>query len=216
MPTQLFKRGSEVSQSSENGIEDQLTEIADETGDFERSDSDRIDFTLELDNATIEDKPSPMYSTDPDSSNSLQDIVRLLNQPGEAVPSTLLSPLSEPVPDNWVTLEENFVTVMATYQSHLGSDVIIAPDAKFTDGIIHLCIMKAGIQKSELISVMTKLEKGTHIDHESENIEFVKVLAFRLEPENDQGIIMIDGEKVDCKATQGQVLPGLANLMAIQ
>jgi sphingosine kinase len=128
----------------------------------------------------------------------------------------MLPPLEEPVPADWVTIEEDFVTVCAAYQTHLGSDLIMAPDARFSDGIIHLCFVKAGIQKGELIALMGMLEKGTHIDHPSPNIEMVKVLAFRLEPEVKDCIIMVDGERVDDDKLQAQILPGIANLMAIQ
>ena len=218
MPVQLSKDSSHLSQSTDIEIEEQLADIMDESEVFESSDKTargKIDFSLNYKSATA-NGPNTLYTMESDSSSSLQDVVQLLKQPGKDVPSVLLQPLNEPVPDNWVTIEDDFVTVVATYLSHLGSDIIMAPDARFTDGLIHLCFIKAGIAKTELLSLMTKLEKGTHIDHVSENLEFVKVLAFRLEPVDERGVIMIDGEKIDCKPVQAQVLPGLANVMAIQ
>ena len=113
-------------------------------------------------------------------------------------------------------LDEEFITVCATYQTHLGSDLVMAPDAHFNDGIIHICFIRNGITKPELINLMGLLEKGTHIDHPSPNVEIIKCLAFRIEPESSDGHIMVDGEKVETAPIQGQVLPGLANLMAIQ
>lgn len=149
------------------------------------------------------------------SINSFQDVLRLSKVPGGKVPS-LLPPLDEPVPKDWVTLDDDFITVCASYQSHMGSDIIMAPDARFNDGVMHLCLVRAGVLKSELIQLMGMLEKGTHVDHPSPNVELIKVLAFRLEPYGKEGIIMVDGEKVHSDSLQAQVLPGLANLMAIQ
>ena len=151
------------------------------------------------------------------SEDSLQEIVRLVKKPGQAVPSNLLQPLDKPVPEDWVTIEDDFVTVCAAYQTHLGSDIIMAPDAHFNDGLIQLTVIRSGITKQQLFSLMTALEKGNHIDNPCPNIELVKVLAFRLEPDlNREGVIMVDGEKVEYAPLQGQVLPGIANLMAIQ
>lgn len=151
------------------------------------------------------------------SSDSIQETLRMVKKPGQAVPSYLLPPLDQPVPDDWVTLDEDFVTVCAVYQTHLGSDVIMAPDAHFNDGLIQLVLIRSGVTKQQLFSLMTSLEKGSHVDNPSPYVEFIKVLAFRIEPEMDkEGVIMIDGEKVDYAPLQAQVLPGIANLMAIQ
>ena len=227
VPTKLFRGQSEVEESIEDENGEQLTDIhgsyisqdlSEETFEAERDDkeseSKEIKFSLsmeEMDTSSATDKPLK----ESDSMNSIQEVLQLPKVPGQKVPC-ILPPLNEPVPDNWITIEDDFVTVCGTYQTHLGSDVIMAPDARFSDGIIHLCIVRAGIQKGELIQLMGMLEKGTHIDHPSPHIELVKVLAFRLEPQGREGIIMVDGEKVDSDSLQAQVLPGLANLMAIQ
>ena len=139
------------------------------------------------------------------------------NKSGEETLSYLLPPLDEPVPDDWVNLEGDFVTICATYQTHLGSDLIMAPEARLNDGLIHLALIHSGITKQQLFSLMTALETGSHIDSVSPFVEMVKVLAFRMEPDqNKEGIIMVDGEKVDYAPLQAQVLPGICNLMAIQ
>lgn len=223
VPSQLFHDRSDGESSGQDENEAKLTDINEPfaTGDFN---------TLDNETSTDEDvrtgDPSEKGDTNANTKNevlngarksirSAEDLFRLSTN-GKGVSSSLLPQITEPVPPEWVTIEEEFVTVCATYQTHLGSDLIMAPDARFNDGIIHLCFIKAGIQKSELINLMTLLEKGTHIDHPSPNLEFIKCLAFRLEPESSEGIIMVDGEKVDTAPIQGQILPGLASIMAIQ
>ena len=167
-----------------------------------------------LNSASNEDATNGSLSA---SSDSLQDKLRMVNKPGEIAPSYLLPPLDEPVPNDWVTLDGDFVSICAAYQTHLGSDLIMAPGAHLNDGLIHLVLVHSGITKQQLFSLMTALENGSHVDNPAPCIEFVKVLAFRLEPEMDkEGVIMVDGEKVDYAPLQAQVLPGIANLMAIK
>ncbi|KAK3590961.1 hypothetical protein CHS0354_034533 [Potamilus streckersoni] len=135
--------------------------------------------------------------------------------PGKPAPSPLLVPFSKSVPMDWVTVEEDFITVCATYQTHLNSDFLAAPDAHINDGIIHLFFVRSGIGKSELLKLFTEMDNGSHVDSTSPYIEVVKVLAFRLEPAENQGVMMVDGEKVASAPVQGQVLPGLARIMGI-
>jgi hypothetical protein len=135
-------------------------------------------------------------------------------QRGQPVPLTLLPPLDEPVPDHWVVMDDSFVVVCGTYQSHLGSDLLAAPEARLNDGVIHLIIVKEGIPRNALLNLFMAFENGTHVD--SPYVEMVKVLAFRLEPADTTGNIMVDGERLEVGPLQAQILPGLGRVMAIQ
>ncbi|XP_005092962.2 sphingosine kinase 2 [Aplysia californica] len=130
------------------------------------------------------------------------------------VPTPLLPGLDEPVPDNWVTIEGEFVVVCAAYQSHLGSDVLVAPDAHLHDGCIHLMLVREGISRNTLLNLFKAIATGSHVH--SPYVEIVKVLAFRLEPISTNGNIMVDGERFAPNPLQAQILPGLARAMAIQ
>ena len=57
---------------------------------------------------------------------------------GCRVKTPLLVPLDTPVPDDWVTIDEEFVLVGAIYQSHLAKDNLMASNARLADGVIHL------------------------------------------------------------------------------
>ena len=61
------------------------------------------------------------------------------------VRTSLLTSLDKPVPDNWVTIDEEFVLVGAIYQSHLAKDNLMASSAKLSDGLIHLVWTKSSM-----------------------------------------------------------------------
>jgi len=61
------------------------------------------------------------------------------------VRTPLLTSLDKPVPDDWITIDEEFVLVGAIYQSHLAKDNLMASTAKLADGIIHLIWTKSSL-----------------------------------------------------------------------
>ncbi|XP_034275437.1 sphingosine kinase 2 [Pantherophis guttatus] len=124
-----------------------------------------------------------------------------------------LVPLGQPVPKSWVTVEDDFVLVLAIYQTHLGADLFTMPTAGFNDGLIHLCFIRAGISRAAMIRLFLAMEKGTHLDHESPYFTHLPVRAFRIEPLTHKGIITIDGERVEYGPIQGQIHHGIANLV---
>ncbi|XP_067672040.1 sphingosine kinase 1-like [Haliotis asinina] len=126
----------------------------------------------------------------------------------------LLPPLDQPVPDNWVVIDDGFVLVSALYQTHLGSKMLAAPHAHLSDGFMYLMFIRDGIPRNMLLSLFLSFGQGGHVD--SPYVEIVKVLAFRLEPSTTSGNIMIDGERIDVTPLQCQVLPQISRIMAIQ
>lgn len=130
------------------------------------------------------------------------------------VPTPLLPPLDKEVPSNWVTLDDSFISAAALYQTHLGSDMFAAPDAHLSDGLIHLIIVKEGIPRNALLNLFLSFSEGKHVN--SPYVDVVKVLAFRFEPASSEGNLMVDGERFDPTPIQGQILPGLARIMAIK
>ncbi|MEE6483157.1 hypothetical protein FKM82_013450 [Ascaphus truei] len=125
----------------------------------------------------------------------------------------LLAPMEHPVPKTWVTVEEDFVLVLAIYQSHLGADLLTAPFSFFDDGLIHLFFVKAGISRAALVRLFLAMEKGTHFETQCPYLIHVPVRAFRLEPLTRKGIITVDGERVEYGPIQAQIHNGLSNLI---
>ncbi|XP_029440557.1 sphingosine kinase 2 [Rhinatrema bivittatum] len=128
-------------------------------------------------------------------------------------PDDLLVPLDKPVPGDWVTLEADFVLVLAIYQSHLGADLFVAPFASFGEGLIHLFFVKAGISRAAMVRLFLAMERGSHFELEYPHFTHVPVRAFRLEPLTSKGILTVDGERVEYGPIQGQVHRRLCNLI---
>uniref|UniRef100_A0A8C6UU01 sphingosine kinase n=1 Tax=Neogobius melanostomus TaxID=47308 RepID=A0A8C6UU01_9GOBI len=127
---------------------------------------------------------------------------------------SLLPSLDQPVPESWtVVKDEDFVLVLAIYQSHLAEDLLAVPGAMVDDGAIHLFYVTAGISRPALLRLFLAMEKGAHLDCGCPYLVYEKVKAFRLEPLSPQGVITVDGETVEYGPVQAQVHPGIARLI---
>ncbi|CAK6973506.1 sphingosine kinase 2 [Scomber scombrus] len=165
--------------------------------------------------------PSPSIRTPSSSFNF--DIAEpagpLKNRPFFSLPSNLprddlLPPLDQPLPTrDWVTIEGDFVLVLALYQSHLGADLHAAPQARFDDGLIHLTFVRAGISRATLLRLFFAMERGTHHSVNSPYVSHVSCRAFRLQPLSTRGTLTVDGELVPYGPLQAQVHPSLARLI---
>ncbi|XP_037308658.2 sphingosine kinase 2 [Pungitius pungitius] len=137
-------------------------------------------------------------------------LVSLLNVPRD----NLLPPLDQPIPSrDWVTIEGDFVLVLALYQSHLGADLHAAPQARFDDGLIHLTFVRAGISRATLLRLFFAMERGTHHSVTSPYVSHITCKAFRLQPLSTRGTLTVDGELVPYGPLQAQVHPSLARLI---
>uniref|UniRef100_A0AAY4ALP1 sphingosine kinase n=1 Tax=Denticeps clupeoides TaxID=299321 RepID=A0AAY4ALP1_9TELE len=118
----------------------------------------------------------------------------------------LLPPLDQPLPTrDWVTIEGDFVLVLAIYQSHLGADLLAAPQACFNDGLIHLTFVRAGISRATLLRLFLAMERGAHLSLSSPYVSHVTAKAFRLQPLSSKGTLTVDGELVPYGPLQAQV-----------
>ncbi|CAA6672040.1 unnamed protein product [Spirodela intermedia] len=114
----------------------------------------------------------------------------------------------EPPLSEWRSVEGPFIAVWLHNVPWGSADAMPAPEAKFSDGYLDVLIIKE-CPKSALLSLLTKLNDGTHVKSPTsgtsnlKNMSFVgqwQVKAFRLEPGqrvNDPGkggIIDSDGE----------------------
>ncbi|XP_051572474.1 sphingosine kinase 1-like [Myxocyprinus asiaticus] len=127
----------------------------------------------------------------------------------------LLVPLDQPVPQEWTVVEEqDFVLVIAMFQSHLGEDLLVAPDARADDGLIHLFYVTAGISRPTLLRLFRAMQSGTHLDFGCPHLVYRRARALRLEPLSRPGVITVDGEQVEYGPIQAQVHRGVARLIA--
>ncbi|XP_076583472.1 sphingosine kinase 1-like [Chaetodon auriga] len=139
---------------------------------------------------------------------------RSANKSTSGPPDSLLPPLDQPLPSNWVVVqEEDFVLMLAMYQSHLAEDLMAAPRATSDDGVIHLFYVTAGISRTALLKLFLAMEKGAHLASNCQHLVHTKVRALRLEPYSPKGIITVDGEVVEYGPLQAEVHRGLARLI---
>eukprot|EP00064_Thunnus_orientalis_P020638 superscaffoldBa00005789_g20780 len=157
------------------------------------------------------------YNTITNSSNNAITTKRPETQNDDktrAPVDSLLPGLDQPVPESWtVVKEEDFVLVLAIYQSHLAEDLWTVPDAMADDGMIHLFYVTAGISRPALLRLFLAMEKGAHLACGCPHLVYEKVKALRLEPISPQGMITVDGEMVEYGPVQAQIHPGLARLI---
>ena len=106
----------------------------------------------------------------------------------------LLSPLSEPVPDNWETLEREFMGVTPLMIPHMAHNFFGDPEISIGEGKIRIVICDGNIKRLDMLGMLTKADTGGHI--EIDGVLRRDVRAFRLEPFTSPGMLTIDGEEV--------------------
>ena len=131
-----------------------------------------------------------------------------------------LPSMNDPVPNNWLTIEENFVLFLIVNLPLISPDFLVTPHAEFNDGNMHLIFIKEGIKKTQLLKFLTHPGDKDHLDNPL--VEYIKIKAFRLEPIGllkrgeyiNNGVLMVDGEQVPYGNIQGEIMPGIANILA--
>ncbi|TMS34565.1 hypothetical protein L596_002130 [Steinernema carpocapsae] len=110
--------------------------------------------------------------------------------------------LSDSVPHNWVTIEDEFVLFYAVSVSHISANGMFMPAARLNDDKLYLTyILATDMSRSvELLNFLLKIEKGTHLN--SSYCNTVPVSSFRLEPIDEGSFITVDGEVVKTSRIQ--------------
>ncbi|XP_037810423.1 sphingosine kinase 2 [Lucilia sericata] len=135
------------------------------------------------------------------------------NRLGQLEDKTLPA-LQDPLPSTWIVEDGEFVMIHAVYQTHLGSDCFFSPHSKLNDGTIYLVMIRGGISRSQLFNFLINMSSGTHLPNQ--NTEYIlveRVVAFRLEPHENSGILTVDGERMECGSLQARIFPGTINVM---
>ncbi|XP_029291181.1 LOW QUALITY PROTEIN: sphingosine kinase 1-like [Cottoperca gobio] len=179
--------------------------------------------TLHCNNQARPSRDSPCQNTFHNSCNSNNSLKvrRTESTPSRSAPKapagppdSLLLPLDQPLPSDWVVVqEEDFVLMLAMYQSNLAEDLLAAPDATPDDGVIHLFYVRAGISRTALLKLFLAMEKGAHLATNCQHLVHAKVRALRLEPSSPKGVITVDGEVVEYGPLQAEVHRGLGRLI---
>jgi sphingosine kinase len=84
------------------------------------------------------------------------------NEPsGEVVDS--IPPLSEPVPENWTTVNGDISVFLTSKVPWLARGMLSHPYCMPNDGLLDLMLIRNGAGIGQQLDVFTKLEKGKHI-----------------------------------------------------
>lgn len=125
----------------------------------------------------------------------------------EAVRPTTSIGVADPVPDNWKTIEGNFVVFVALMSGHLNDDSVFCADSKTNSGEFRIVYTFDDVTRGQLLAKMGE-KTGTE---KIANIHEIRTKAFRLVPISP-GIISIDGERTEYGPLQVQVHPGMMRL----
>ena len=127
------------------------------------------------------------------------------------VPNKFLPNFKEPIPESWNVIEGDFVGVLFISTTHIGKDTFCVPHAFFGDGVIHCMCLSGDISRTNLLTVLSKLEAGEHLD--VPGVTMLKARAVRIEPYTSSSeIITIDGERFQWGKLQAEVYKGLGRV----
>lgn len=65
-----------------------------------------------------------------------------------------LKPLCEPVPDDWVVIEDEFLFMYAVNCAYIGTDVMFAPNMSTDGGRIALVFIRKGMSRIDIVSLL--------------------------------------------------------------
>lgn len=118
--------------------------------------------------------------------------------------------LTDPVPSDWTVEEGKFVMVYSSLQSHLGTHLFFAPEARPDDGILWLLIIDANVTRFQLLNYFKQQEDGNHLS--LPYVRMVPVRAFRLESYTDC-FMTVDGELIRTPVLQARVLSAVGRVL---
>ena len=129
-------------------------------------------------------------------------------------PTSLINhSLSDPVPSNWVVMDDNdFLNVNCTTIPLMAHDFFATKQAHVGCGTIYLVYTEAGgTRRMDLLKMMDKIAKGSHT--EMNMVHVVEAKAFRVEPADSPGLMTVDGEEMPYGPLQAQIHPQMGRVL---
>ena len=168
--------------------------------------------------AGSEERSDSPHDVDQPSAQAIEqpptDQVTLLSRgtPAHLPATDLLPALDEPVPESWVTKEDNFISLSTLMIPFIASDFYGDRSLPVGSGSFRLLWVDGNnISRKGVYDVMAQCENSSHT--ELEPVHVVDVKAFRLEPLTDPGTMTVDGEVMSYGNMQAQIHPGLCRIM---
>lgn len=110
----------------------------------------------------------------------------------------------------WQEIDDEFFMFIVSNVAWISDTTKIAPYCHINDGTLDLILVR-DCKRLDMLSAMTKIEKGEHMDEKF--LEFHKIKALRLEPIGKGSFISADGEKLNYLPFEVEVHQGLARVM---
>ncbi|GKY91331.1 hypothetical protein MPSEU_000105300 [Mayamaea pseudoterrestris] len=126
--------------------------------------------------------------------------------------SIVMPALSDPVPSDWETIEDDFILFWASHVSHASMSNHQSPNSRLDDGVFQIFFIRSGVSKFRLIQTMLGLQAGTHVN--VPGVEFIECVAYRLEPISPGSYNDIDGEVVEAGPIQAKVNASALNVFS--
>ncbi|KAG1669286.1 Sphingosine kinase 2 [Nymphon striatum] len=212
------KEGVTVNAENLESNNENFVDVTIENNDLSEDCSEHKTFSNEFDDCNIVSKDASKNKAQNESNNTSHESehANSVSVEDEKKTSVYIPPLDQPVPDNWITEEDEYVMVYFSSVTHVGSDICLAPDARFDDGIIWMVIIRGDVSRAQILEFCMCLEDGRHIN--SSSCSVIPIRAFRLEPEvcvsdGRPGYLTVDGEVIEYGPIQAGVLPSVARIM---
>jgi len=115
--------------------------------------------------------------------------------------------------DQWENLSDDFIMLWASNVSHPSYDVFLSNDIKFDDGYHHLFLIKNSISRLDLLYILLNLDSGNICDNP--NVIYIKTNHYKIKVNSDDnGILTVDGEKIDYQDIEVKVNNKSAKIFA--
>lgn len=129
--------------------------------------------------------------------------------PSQAESSTELEDTSDP-PLAWQVIEGEFVALWVMNVAWATHNVQAAPYAQLADGYMDVLIIRKGISRWRLLTAFLKIATGEHLL--VPEMEYYKVRCLHLEPLSSKGLLAVDGEQINYRSIQMNVLANHAQV----
>lgn len=131
-----------------------------------------------------------------------------INNPNHITEQHPIPVVTEPIPSDWKTIDDDIVLIWVSHVTHAGMFVYHSPPSKLNDGIFQIMLIRGkNLSRLRITMIMLGLETGSHVG--MNGCEFIECSAFRLVPYEGQRISKndIDGEPVEDGPIQAYVMP---------
>lgn len=128
-----------------------------------------------------------------------------------------MPPINSDVPTDWVTIRGKHVLVLATFTTHMATNILAQRGCGLDSGKILLNLHGRDTTRRDCLKVWDFVERGLGVydaDHQAQCVgKTIECNAFRIVPKGRRHPITIDGELLPFGPVQGWVLPGIARIM---